>query len=53
MSVDTAEIGPDQSVGDHGRVLGTRALAFKRLANEAEQFFMPDDDFVLAHALVL
>jgi hypothetical protein len=53
LSVDTAEIGPDQSVGDHGRVFGTRALAFKRLADEAEQFFVPDDDFVLAQALVL
>jgi hypothetical protein len=53
VSVDAAQIGRDQSVGDHGRVLGARAFAFKRRANEAGQVLVPDDDLVLAHALFL
>ena len=50
VSIDAAQIGPDQSVGNNGCILGARALAFKCIANEAGQSLMPDDDFALAHA---
>src|SRR5262249_52707774 len=35
VSVDAAQIGPDQSVGHDRGVLGTRAFAFECIANEA------------------
>ena len=50
MSVDAAQIGPDQSVGDDGSILGARAFRHERVADEAGKLRVIDQDFALRHA---
>jgi hypothetical protein len=50
VSVDAAQISPDQSVGDDGSILGTRTFRRERVADEAGKFRVIDRDFALRHA---
>ena len=50
MTVDAAQISPDQAVRDGARTLRAGAAGNKGVANEARQLFVAD--FLAAHALL-
>ena len=43
VSIYAAQIGPDQSIGDHAGVRHTRALGNQRVADEPRQFLVTDN----------
>ena len=49
VAVAAAQIGPDQSLGDDGGVLGARAVGDEHFANEAAKLFVADGNTIATH----
>ena len=50
VTVAAAQIGPDQTLGDDGGVLGARAVGDQHFANEAAELVVADQNAVAFHS---
>ncbi len=49
VTVDAAQVGPDQSLGDDRGVRRVRAMGDQHVADEAPELLVSDDDFIRRH----